>query len=156
MAGDATWVDGRNVYSATDARSQGIELEATGRVLDGVELSASLTHTDIEDAGGKATRTFLPRDTARVSVRYAATDKLSTTAALRWQSAIHRNIGGVRVTQDSYALLDVGASYQIDKRWKVSAQIRNLTDQKYINSLYWDQAFYGAPRHGQVSVNWTY
>lgn len=156
LAGDATWVEGRNVYSATDARSQGIELEATGRVAEGVELSASLTHTDIEDADGQDTRTFLPRDTARVSVRYAATDRLSTTAAVRWQSAIHRDIGGVRATQDSHALLDVGASYQIDKHWKVSAQIRNLTDQKYINSLYWDQAFYGAPRHGQVSVNWTY
>ena len=58
--------------------------------------------------------------------------------------------------QDAYALLDLGAQYKIDKHWRVGAQIRNVTDQKYINSLYWEQAYYGAPRSGEISVHYSY
>ena len=55
------------------------------------------------------------------------------------------------------ATLDrAGVSYRIDRHWTVAAQVRNVTNQKYINSLYWEQAYYGAPRHAQLTVNWSH
>ncbi|TXS94063.1 TonB-dependent receptor [Parahaliea maris] len=47
----------------------------------------------------------------------------------------------------SYARVD------IDNR---AVNGNNLTDEKYIGSLYWDQGFYGAPRSFSASVNWSY
>jgi len=101
-------------------------------------------------------RTFLPRDRATLSLRHDLTDRLRATAGWRWQSATSRAVGGARVRQDSHALLDLGVSYRIDRRWTVAAQVRNVTNQKYINSLYWEQAYYGAPRHAQLTVNWSH
>jgi outer membrane receptor for ferric coprogen and ferric-rhodotorulic acid len=34
--------------------------------------------------------------------------------------------------------------------------IGNVTDEKYLNSIFWDQAYYGAPRNAQASVTWRY
>ena len=48
------------------------------------------------------------------------------------------------------------ARYDIDKQWSVSANLNNVTDEKYIASLYWDQAYYAAPRNASVSLNWKY
>lgn len=156
LAGNPIWQGGRNVYEPQDTRSRGIELEATGRPVPGLEVAASLIHLQIHDANGEDARTFLPRDRATLSLRHDVTDRLRATAGLRWQSARSRDVGGVQVRQDALALLDLGVSYRIDRNWKVSAMVRNVTDQKYINSLYWEQAYHGAPRHALLTVNWTY
>ena len=158
LAGTSTWSStlGAYVYPAEDATSKGIELEAVGRVMEGLELSGSYVHQSITDGDGDDTRTFVPRDLFKLSLRYDPTERWSTTAALRWQSEIHRTDYGVTTRQDAYALLDLGAQYKIDKHWRVGAQIRNVTDQKYINSLYWEQAYYGAPRSGEISVHYSY
>lgn len=156
LAGDATWQDGRNVYSPQDTRSRGVELEATGRLVQGLEVAASLTRLQIHDDAGHDARTFLPRERATLSLRHDLTDRLRATAGWRWQSATSRAVGGARVLQDSHALLDLGVSYRIDRHWTVAAQVRNVTNQKYINSLYWEQAYYGAPRHAQLTVNWSH
>ena len=34
--------------------------------------------------------------------------------------------------------------------------INNVADKTYHASLYWDQSLYGAPRNGQVTLNWKY
>ena len=48
------------------------------------------------------------------------------------------------------------ARYQLSSQWSVSAQVNNLTDRKYLTSLYWTQSYYAAPRNYSVSLNWTY
>jgi len=145
LAGNPIWQGGRNVYEPQDTRSRGIELEATGRPVPGLEVAASLIHLQIHDANGEDARTFLPRDRATLSLRHDVTDRLRATAGLRWQSARSRDVGGVQVRQDALTLLDLGVSYRIDRNWKVSAMVRNVTDQKYINSLYWEQAYHARP-----------
>jgi hypothetical protein len=58
--------------------------------------------------------------------------------------------------QDAYALVNLMASYEIDRNWTVSANLNNLTDEKYLSSLYWTQAYYGAPRNASMTVSWNY
>lgn len=162
LAGNASYVapsgsqPGYTAYEGVDTRSRGIELELTGQAHERLEITSSITHLSLQTADGQQARTFVPRDTVRVGLRYKPTDRLSTTASLRWQSAIYSSSNGAVARQAAYALLDVGASYALSPHWKASAQIRNLGNQKYLNSLYWDQAYYGAPRHGEVSLSWTF
>lgn len=163
LAGNASYIapsgtqPGFTAYQGVDTRSKGIELELTGQLHERLALTGSITHQSLKTADGQDTRTFVPRDTVRLGLRYKPTDRLSTTASLRWQSAIYSTSGsGAVARQTAYALLDVGASYELNKHWKASAQIRNLGNQKYINSLYWEQAYYGAPRHGQISLSWVF
>ncbi|MDN5515866.1 MAG: TonB-dependent receptor, partial [Pseudomonas sp.] len=46
--------------------------------------------------------------------------------------------------------------YDIDPNWSVSANLNNLTDEKYLSSLYWTQAYYGAPRNVSATLTWKY
>lgn len=158
LANAGTWSSTllKTVYEGEDTDSQGVELEAVGRLGGGVEVSASYTHQDITNAQGEDTRTFVPRDMAKAGLRYQATDRLSTTAAVRWQSRIYRDDSGTRTSQSAYALLDLGLQYQINQNWRAGGQLRNVTNQRYLNSLYWSQAYYGAPRSGELSVHYTF
>nr|WP_309564298.1 TonB-dependent receptor [Methylobacillus flagellatus] len=58
--------------------------------------------------------------------------------------------------QDSYAVLNVMASYDINRNWSTALNIYNLTDEKYLNSLYWTQSYYGAPRNAMLTLTWKY
>jgi len=78
--------------------------------------------------------------------------KAKVGASYNWQSQTEN----ASVEQDAYGLLNLMASYEIDPNWTVSANLNNLTDEKYWASLYWDQAYYGAPRNASMSVSWTY
>lgn len=58
--------------------------------------------------------------------------------------------------QASYALLNLMARYDVTKHVGVSANLNNVTDKKYITSLYSSQGYYAAPRNGRVVLNWKY
>ncbi|AWF83320.1 hypothetical protein BTJ40_02090 [Microbulbifer sp. A4B17] len=62
---------------------------------------------------------------------------------------------GVRVEQDSYALLIAFAQYDVTESLSVGIKIDNLTNEKYLNSLYWTLGF-GAQRQALMTVNWRY
>ena len=82
---------------------------------------------------------------------------LELGASLKWQSAISRDQGGgITSTQDAYALLDLMARYRFSKHWSLTANLRNTSDEKYLNSLLWDQNYYGEPRSASVTLNWAY
>jgi outer membrane receptor for ferric coprogen and ferric-rhodotorulic acid len=48
------------------------------------------------------------------------------------------------------------AQYEINPHLKLSANLNNVTNNRHLASLYWDQSFYAPPRNGSVSLNWTY
>ena len=37
-----------------------------------------------------------------------------------------------------------------------SVNLNNVTDKKYLTSLYWTQSLYAAPRNGSATLTWTY
>mgnify|MGYP006180818051 CR=1 FL=1 len=90
---------------------------------------------------------------------------LSLGANLRWQSAIDReafaydDLGTatpLRIEQPSYALLGLMANYAINERWSATLNLDNVTDEKYLGSLYWEQGYYGAPRGVTLSVGYRF
>lgn len=150
-------VNNVNVYQGIDTRSRGFEAELSGEVVPGVKLSAGYTRLSIKDEDGDNVRTFTPRQLLRAAATWQALADLKLGAKLSWRSGISRDQGGGIVTrQPGFALLDLMAEYRLDKQWTASLNINNVTDRKYLTSLYWSQSYYAAPRNLSVSLNWTY
>ena len=60
------------------------------------------------------------------------------------------------MTQDSYVLLNLMAGYQFTPSLSATLNVYNVTNEKYYNSFYWTQAYYGAPRNAMLNVSWKY
>jgi outer membrane receptor for ferric coprogen and ferric-rhodotorulic acid len=76
---------------------------------------------------------------------------------VRWQSEFHRSDDGAVARQPAHALLDLVASWQFTPKLGLTAKVENATDRKVLTSLMWpDQSFYAPPRHGSVTLRWTY
>lgn len=156
---------GRTIYEGVDARSEGIEFEVAGSPTDGLQLTGGFTTMRVVDENGDPARTFVPRTTARLNATWspAALDALKLGASVQYQSDFYFEPGSVSVTtgdpirieQDSYALVDLMARYDVTANVAVGVNLRNVTNARYLSSLTYDQSYYGAPRSvlGTVSVN---
>ncbi|MBD3655451.1 TonB-dependent siderophore receptor [Marinobacter sp.] len=152
--------------------SEGVELELAGEVSDSVQLFAGYTWINIEDADGHSAKSFIPEHLAQLRGiwKVPGVNGLELGSQLRWQSAISQvqgvattgaNAGQTIVTeQDSYALLDLMASYDFARNWNATLNVNNVTDEKYIESLKKfgasAQGFYGEPANANLTVSWVY
>lgn len=147
-------------YRGVNAESQGVEFDSSGELAKGWEASAGLTRlTSLKGDNGQAVRTYVPRTTLRINTTYRvpAMPQLKVGGTLAWQNAIWIDQGGgIKTTQASYATLGLMARYEIDKHLALSLNLNNVTDKKYLTSLYWTQSLYAAPRNGSATLTWTY
>ena len=156
---------GRTVYVPSDAVSQGYELELAGELGEHVSLSAGFTHLSIEDDDGAATRSYVPRNMLRLAAmwRVPRIEGLRLGVSARWQDDIHREQsllladGSPVVTrQEAYAVVGLVAGYRFAGRWEATLNLDNLTDAKYVPSLYWEQGYYAAPRSASLTVAYRF
>lgn len=148
---------GQTVYRGVDAKSQGIEFEFGGKIAEGLQATGGYTLMRIRGENGEAVRTFVPRSTVRLNLTYSPPSlaALKLGASMQYQSRVYLEPEGivssttgkqVRVTQDGYALVDLLARYDITENLSLSANLKNVTNVKYLKALNYDQAYYGAPR----------
>jgi outer membrane receptor for ferric coprogen and ferric-rhodotorulic acid len=155
---------GQTTYRGIDATAKGIELDVSGTIAPGLQLSGGYTLLDIEDPEGQTVRTYVPRHTGRLNIAYSppALDRLKLGASLQYQSRIYREqpleIAGAPVIteQKDYAVLDLMARFELDRHWSLSANLRNVTDVKYVTSLLWEQGYYAAPRTISATLGWRF
>lgn len=145
-------------YVGVDTYVKGAEFELSGKINPNWNVSAGLTSLEIEDANGDETRLYLPRHTLKISSVYSikALNDLKLGGAIRWQSEISTLDMGVKVSQKSYAILDLMASMKIAENLRANVNIKNATDEKYFASLKWEQAFYAAPRTISFGIEYKY
>jgi outer membrane receptor for ferric coprogen and ferric-rhodotorulic acid len=147
------------VYRGADLKSRGVELEASGEALPGLEMAGGYTFVRIEDANGDEARKYIPTHTVRGSLTYRlpALPQARVGTRFQWQSGTEVDTNS-NVRQDAYALVDLMASYDFDDHWSTSLNMNNVTDQKYLLSLYQSAGStnYGAPRNLTASVTWKY
>lgn len=153
--------NGDAYFEAVDGlASDGLELEVTGAVGDRIQLTAGYSYVDIEDEDNNAARTFVPEHLVRAKGTYdvPALNGLKVGALVRWQSEISAMVGDVEVVQDNYALVDLMANYEFSDNWSTTLNVYNVTDEKYLTSLYWggSQSFYGEPVSADLTVRWSY
>lgn len=152
-------VGGQYLYRGTNLKSRGFELGASGEALPGLDIAGGYTFVQIEDANGDETRKYIPTHSLRGSLTYRLPEMPSVRVGTRfqWQSATEVDTNR-NVRQDAYALVDLMASYDIDDHWSTSLNLNNVTDRKYLLSLYQSSGStnYGAPRNLTASVTWKY
>ena len=148
-------------YAADGINSDGFEIELSGRLTD--DLSASISFSNLSIDGDELVKDYTPENQLKMAATYQVPfiDGLTLGANYRWQDSISRvqvkdPAGNALATtkQDAYGLLDLMATYEITQNVGVTFNVNNSTDEKYINSLYWEQGYYGAPRNYLLSVNW--
>ena len=160
LAEAAGMVGPDTIYRGTDVESFGYEAEISGELLPGWELTGGYTWLEIEDDEGDEIRPFTPREIFRLTTTYrpAAMEKLKAGVQVSWQDSIFRGgSGGVpKTTQDDYTLVNLMASYDWTRNITTTLNLNNVTDEKYLNSLYVGQAYYGAPRSASVRFDYTF
>ena len=156
---------GQTYYTTIDAKSEGIEFDLAGQIAPGLQASAGYTLLRIRDPQGRAMRTYVPRNTARASLSWTPSmlPALKLGGAIKYQSNIRRVADAtttsgnvILIRQPGYALVELMARYDITPHWSLSANLNNLPNKKYLTSLYWDQAYYGAPRTASVTIGWKF
>jgi len=150
---------GRNVYVGRDYQSEGLELDVYGQITEGLSANVSLTQLRIEDEEGDTARRFVPKRILAAALSYQLpwASKWKVGSSVRWQDDTRRDTkDGMRVEQEAYSVVNAFVSYQYDETLSIAINGNNLGDEKYLNSLYWDQAFYAAPRNASLTVRWNY
>lgn len=149
-------VTGTAFYEPRAFDSDGYEIEFSGEVIDGLNLGAGFTRVELEDGNGDQARPYVPSKLVKMSASYRvpALPALKIGGVLKWQDDITTADG--RVEQEAYTLLDLALHYDLSPRLSLALNLENVSNEKYLNSLYWDQAYYGAPRNLEASVTWRY
>jgi outer membrane receptor for ferric coprogen and ferric-rhodotorulic acid len=147
-------------YEGIDVKSEGVELEVAGRINEYVGINAGFTtlSLDGEEDGGDV-YPWVPRQTANLWV----TAKLPRYTALefgvggRWQSDVFNSdtASGGAVRQGSYAVLNAFANWNVSDHLWVRANADNLTDEKYITSLY-NVGYYAAPVQYKLAMGYRF
>lgn len=154
------FINGHTAYKPVNAQSEGFEIDLAGRLAPGWEASAGYTELRIEDREtGRAAREYVPRRLFKLSTtwRPAALSRVKLGASLKWQDDTQRDQGGGVITrQPAYALLDLMARYDLTRQLSATLILNNVTDRKYLTSLYWAQGYYGAPSNATLSLAWQY
>ncbi|HEX8445099.1 MAG TPA: TonB-dependent siderophore receptor [Sphingomonas sp.] len=157
----------RTIYRGVDATSQGVELEFGGQLAPGVQATGGYTIMRVRGDRDEPVRTFVPRNTARLNLTYSPPPlpALKIGASFQYQSRIYLEPDGivskttgeqVRITQKGYAVLDLLARYALTERLSISANLKNVTNAKYLGALNFDQGFYSAPRTVLGTIGWNY
>jgi len=151
--------DQQYYYEGVDVSSKGIEVEVVGHLSEHADLVLGYTSLQLEGAQGEDIYEWVPRRTANVSLsaRLPGFTAVSFGINGRWQSDIAKldEYTNVIVRQDSYATLNAFARWNVTDQLHVRANVRNLTDEKYITSLY-QIGFYAAPRNYEVGVGYRF
>ncbi|WP_375038500.1 TonB-dependent siderophore receptor [Acinetobacter sp. RW6] len=145
----------------SDLESQGVEVGLSGQITDNVNLSFGYAQFSIKDIknGGEA-RTYNPNQTLNLLTTYtpSALPKLKVGAGLQWQDGVKLYDSTVNstITQDAYALVNLMASYEVNKHITLQANGNNIFDKKYLYSFPDGQGFYGPSANYTVAVKFKY
>ncbi|WP_137974160.1 TonB-dependent siderophore receptor [Pseudomonas sp. F(2018)] len=155
-----------NIYEAADVESKGFELEVSGELAAGWNVSAGYTQFRVEDEEGHDANTLYPTKLLRTFTTYRVPgilgDKLTIGGGVNWQDAIYTyatNPAGNRekIEQDAYALVNLMARYQITENLSAQLNANNVTNEKYFDIFdAYGALTYGAPRSLTASAKYSF
>jgi outer-membrane receptor for ferric coprogen and ferric-rhodotorulic acid len=152
----------QTLYEPIKATTKGYEFDVSGALTERLNVNAGYTRLmSVKDDDDQNVNPFIPRHLVRLTTVYKVPyiEDLKIGASVNWQSDVHVDIGDVRYKQDSYAVLNLMASYAIDKHWNAAVNVYNVTNEKYLSSLRYAegaQAYYAPPASALATVTWQY
>lgn len=143
-----------------EAETRGIELATRIPLSSTVNLSANYTYTDSEQKSGEQQGeplTDSPEHAVNGTLRWQATDRLSTWLSGEYRSERYRNRERVRGAPafddlgdfESYALFHLGGSYEVSDAFTLSATLQNLFDKDFVDYRAYDDG----DSYGNVYAN---
>lgn len=147
---------GKSYHTGADYFSKGFEFEITGEITDSMQATLGYTNLTVDDQQGEVAKTYIPKQSVKLSGSYrpVLVDGLKLGANINWQSSIY--IRDTPIKQDALTLINIFANYAVTDNVSFGINLNNVTDEIYFPSLYWSQAFYGAPRNINASITWKY
>jgi len=146
-------------------RSQGVEVEASGRIASGWDVSASYAYTETLYLRAAATleglpfTTVKPKNLVKLWTKYAFEEGslagLSLGGGIRWQSEMYVLSGSTQVTQPAYSVVDLQVGYKVTRNIDASFSITNLFDANYYQTIANANSsqFFGEPRAYWLKVS---
>ncbi|MDO8040171.1 TonB-dependent receptor [Janthinobacterium sp. SUN137] len=151
-------------YAAAGTTSKGVELDVSGELTKGWNVSASVSHAAAEDNTGARLNSYVPQTLARVFSTYQLPGDwraLSVGGGVNWQSGAYRDATGPkgteRVEQGGYAVASLMAKYALSRQLSLQANVNNLFDKHYYSQLgMYNQGYWGAPRNASVTLRYMF
>jgi outer membrane receptor for ferric coprogen and ferric-rhodotorulic acid len=172
VAEQVSGFDNQAVYRAVQgATTKGFEFEVAGEIAEGWNLSAGYAYNHTRDAKGDPVyasilQTTAPEQLVRLFSSYrlpGAWQNLTLGGGVSWQSEFFGNVfqptagQNVRITQDSYYLVDAMARYRFNDHLSTTLNVKNLFDKTYYTGLgNFGTGFYGEPRSLQLTARWDF
>ena len=146
-------------------RVQGIELSLTGKLTETLTaqagfalMKAKILKSQTATNVGESLSNF-PERTANLQLSYQPTPKFNVGGAVRYSSEKYsgspEGIAATSIKVPDYTVFDLFASYKLTEQLNARLNIGNVTDEKYIASLY-EIGFYGAPRNYTLGVDYKF
>lgn len=167
--GGATVVNGqtRFFYNVTDeVRSDGYEIDVSGELAPGWEVSAGLSSFELRDESGQAANTEFPRRTLKLFSKYQFQGELrplTVGGGVNWFSTSRTNTTNPvtgdpeAVEQGSYSLVSLMAKYEFSQQLSAQVNVENLLDKKYFNQIgFFNQLGHGEPRNVTATLNYSF
>jgi outer membrane receptor for ferric coprogen and ferric-rhodotorulic acid len=148
-------------------KSKGYELEATGELARGLQLSLGWTHYSAKDADDVDVAVDHARELLRLFAKYQLPGTLSGLSfggGLNWEgdrpaTATNPATGEEeKVGQPAFALVDLMSRYELNERVTLQLNVSNVLDKKYRSSSFWWGApyNYGEPRKIVLSMDYGF
>jgi outer membrane receptor for ferric coprogen and ferric-rhodotorulic acid len=140
--------------AAEGTRSRGYEIDVSGELTEGLNLSVGWAQFKARDALGEAVNPSHPRKVLKVfgTYRLPGMNKLVLGGGVNWVSSHYGEgitpAGTVgRITQPSYTLLNLMARYEFTPQTSLQLNIDNATDEKHYSQVgFFSQYSWAEPR----------
>lgn len=116
-------------------RSKGVDIEASGEVLPGLQVLAGYTYNMTSSTGTERLSSETPKHLAKVSTSYTLPgdwNRLTVGAGVNAQSSYqNETFNGNKYGAAGRAIWDARVAYKVDDHWTLSLTGENLADRKY-------------------------
>lgn len=144
-------------FNVTTQRSKGVDVEASGEVLPGLQVMGGYTYNMTRSSSSSPLTTDTPKHMARLSTTYSLPgewNRLSLGAGVFAQSGFSNETNGVEYGAAGRAIWDARVAYKLDDHWSVAVNGENLFDRRYyLAAPAVDRGnIFGAPRSYMLTV----
>jgi outer membrane receptor for ferric coprogen and ferric-rhodotorulic acid len=130
-------------------------LELNGQLTSTTRISANIVSLQLENEKGESTYPWIPRETLKLAISHDFKALgMEAGAALRWQNKVAKKDDntGFYTRQNAYGVLDMFARWEMTEHLKLSLNLKNISDEKYLTSLY-EVGYYSAARTASLGLD---
>ena len=149
------------------AKTEGMDLEATGAVTANWNVSASWSYSSTRSNEGKTIQTTFPRHLVKLWTTYrlpGELNRLTVGGGVNWQNTVYSDISAWQIERDlywqqkSYAVAGLMGRYEISDKLSATLNVSNLFDKKYTASVsdWWYSGMYGPGRAVALTARYQF